>query len=64
MAPAQPDFQTQKAWKACHDQLCSVCGPEDHALILDRVLVLSIYILRIVVCCAVVGAVLLMCQTA
>jgi len=64
LAAAQPDFQTQKAWKVCHDQLCSVCGPEDHSLILDRVLVLSIYILRIVVCCAVVGAVLLMCQTA
>ena len=64
MAPAQPDFQTQKAWKACHDQLCSLRGPEDHALILDRVLVLSVFILRIVVCCAVVGAVLLMCQTA
>jgi hypothetical protein len=64
LAPAQPDFQTQKAWKACHDQLCSVCGPEDHALILDRVLVLSVFILRIVVCCAVVGAVLLMCETA
>ena len=64
MAPAHPDFQTQKAWKACHNQLCSLHGPEDHALILDRVLVLSIYILRIVVCCAVVGAVLLMCQTA
>jgi hypothetical protein len=64
LAPAQPDFQTQKAWKACHDQLCSVCGPEDHALILDRVLVLSVFILRIVVCGAVVGAVLLMCQTA
>jgi hypothetical protein len=28
-------------------------------LILDRVLVLSVYILRIVVCCAVLGAVLL-----
>jgi hypothetical protein len=64
LAPAQPDFQTQKAWKACHDQLCSVCGPEDHALILDRVLVLSVFILRIVVCCAVLGAVLLMCETA
>jgi hypothetical protein len=61
LAAAHPDFQTQKA---CHDQLCSLRGPEDHALILDRVLVLSIYILRIVVCCAVVGAVLLMCQTA
>jgi hypothetical protein len=51
-------------WKACHDQLCSVRGPEDHALILDRVLVLSVYILRIVVCSAVLGAVLLMCETA
>jgi hypothetical protein len=33
-------------------------------LILDRVLVLSVYILRIVVCGAVLGAVLLTCQTA
>jgi hypothetical protein len=33
-------------------------------LILDRVLVLSTNILRIVVCSAVVGAVLLTCQTA
>jgi hypothetical protein len=44
--------------------VCSLRGPEDHALILDRVLVLSVFILRIVVCCAVVGAVLLMCETA
>ena len=60
MAPP-PGFQKQKV---CHDQLCSVRGPEDHALILDRVLVLSVFILRIVVCGAVVGAVLLMCETA
>jgi hypothetical protein len=36
---------------------------KDHALILDRVLALSVYILRVFVCGAVVGAVLVMWQT-
>jgi hypothetical protein len=33
-------------------------------MILDRALVLSVYILRVVVCSAVLGAVLVMWQTA
>jgi hypothetical protein len=37
---------------------------KDYALILDRVLVLSAYILRVIVCGAVLGAVLVMWQTA
>ena len=31
---------------------------KDHALIVDRVLVLSVYILRVIICVAVLGAVL------